>query len=32
MIDTFAPLAVAKTALASEDPDYGQSWLEGDSE
>ncbi len=31
MIDTFAPLAVAKSALSAEDPGYGESWLE-DSE
>ncbi len=27
MIDTFAPLRVAKQALACEDPTYGASWL-----
>jgi homogentisate 1,2-dioxygenase len=32
MIDTFAPLAVAKGALAAEDRTYEKSWLEGDSE
>ena len=32
MIDTFAPLSVAKSALAAADPDYGLSWLEGDTE
>jgi homogentisate 1,2-dioxygenase len=32
MIDTFAPLQVAKSALAAEDPAYGQSWLEGGGE
>ena len=30
MIDTFAPLTVAKSALAAADPDYGRSWLEED--
>jgi homogentisate 1,2-dioxygenase len=30
MLDTFAPLQVAKQALACEDPAYGGSWLEGD--
>lgn len=28
MIDTFAPLQVAKSALAVDDPDYPLSWLE----
>jgi homogentisate 1,2-dioxygenase len=28
MIDTFAPLSVAREALECEDPDYGTSWLE----
>jgi homogentisate 1,2-dioxygenase len=28
MIDTFAPLRVARDALACEDSDYGRSWLE----
>jgi homogentisate 1,2-dioxygenase len=32
MLDTFAPMSVAKGALAAEDPDYGKSWLEGDAE
>jgi hypothetical protein len=32
MVDTFAPLNVAKAALAAEDPAYGESWLEGDNE
>jgi homogentisate 1,2-dioxygenase len=32
MIDTFAPLTVARGALAVEDPGYGTSWLEGDFE
>ena len=32
MVDTFAPLQVATAALAAEDPRYGESWLEGDSE
>jgi len=27
MVDTFAPLQVARGALACEDPDYGRSWL-----
>lgn len=27
MVDTFAPLRVAKQALACEDPSYGASWL-----
>ena len=30
MIDTFAPLQVARGALACEDKDYGGSWLEDD--
>jgi len=29
MVDTFAPLRVAKSALECEDPDYGRSWLDG---
>jgi len=29
MVDTFAPLRVARAALACEDPDYQRSWLEG---
>ncbi len=28
MVDTFAPLQVARGALACEDPGYGESWLE----
>lgn len=28
MVDTFAPLTVAKAALSCEDPGYGRSWLE----
>jgi len=32
MIDTFAPLMVAKSALAAEDPAYRDSWREGDPE
>jgi homogentisate 1,2-dioxygenase len=28
MIDTFAPLTVAKSVLPCEDADYGRSWLE----
>ena len=28
MVDTFQPLMVSKQALACEDPDYQQSWLE----
>ena len=30
MVDTFYPLLVAKEALPIEDPNYAQSWLEGD--
>jgi homogentisate 1,2-dioxygenase len=30
MVDTFYPLLVAKEALPIEDPNYTQSWLEGD--
>jgi homogentisate 1,2-dioxygenase len=29
MLDTFAPMSVARGALVAEDPDYGKSWLEG---
>jgi homogentisate 1,2-dioxygenase len=32
MLDTFAPLSVARSALAAEDPGYGASWLEGNRE
>jgi len=31
MVDTFAPLHVARAAAACEDSSYGDSWLEGDS-
>ena len=30
MVDTFAPLTVAKAALPCEDPGYGRSWVEPD--
>ncbi|MCK5790453.1 MAG: homogentisate 1,2-dioxygenase, partial [Ketobacter sp.] len=32
MIDTFVPINIAQDAQVCEDPDYGISWLEGESQ